>query len=85
MVESNEQGKMARRYFINCEKAIRQTAFGLMNQFNKAVLEFDKFAEIASNAGRTLNIVGKQYKPQALEKIDKLKSKIQPMLPLEER
>ncbi len=85
MVESNQQGKMARRYFINCEKSLRQAAFGLMNQFNKAVLEFDKFAEIASNAGRTLSVVGKQYKPQALERIEELKNKIQPMLPLEDR
>lgn len=54
-----------------------------MNQFNKVVLEFDKFAEIASHAGRTLNLVGKQYKPQALEKLEELKSKIQPMLPLD--
>ena len=85
MVESNDQGRMARRYFINCEKALRQTAFNLMNQFNKAALEFDKFAEIASNAGRTLNLVGKQYKPQALERLEELKQKIQPMLPLEEK
>lgn len=85
MVENNDQGRMARRYFINCEKTLRQAAFGLMNQFNKAVLEFDKFAEIASNAGRTLSVVGKQYKPQALERIEELKHKIQPMLPLEDR
>ena len=85
MVESNNQGKMARRYFINCEKTLRQTAFGLINQFNKAALELDKFTEIASNAGRTLSLVGKQYKPQALERLEELKSKIQPMLPLEDR
>lgn len=85
MVENNDQGRMARRYFINCEKALRQTAFSLINQFNKAALEFDKFTEIASNAGRTLSLVGKQYKPQALERLEELKSKIQPMLPLEDR
>ena len=85
MVESNDQGKMARRYFINCEKTLRQTAFGLINQFNKAALELDKFTEIASNAGRTLSLVGKQYKPQALERLEELKSKIQPMLLLEDR
>lgn len=83
MVESNAQGKMARRYFINCEKTLRQTAFSLMSQFNKASIEFDKFTEIASNAGRTLNLVGKQYKPQALERLEGLRQKIQPMLPLE--
>ncbi|HDU8425264.1 TPA: antA/AntB antirepressor family protein [Acinetobacter baumannii] len=84
MVENNEQGRMARRYFINCEKALRQTAFGLMNQFNRAVLEFEKFTEIASNAGRTLCLVGKQYKPQALNKVEELKQKITPLLPFDE-
>ncbi|EJB8413040.1 antA/AntB antirepressor family protein [Acinetobacter baumannii] len=84
MVENNEQGRAARRYFINCEKALRQTAFGLMNQFNRAVLEFEKFTEIASNAGRTLCLVGKQYKPQALSKVEELKQKITPLLPFEE-
>lgn len=80
MVENNEQGRMARRYFINCEKVLRKTVFSLMNQFNKASLEFDKFCEIASNAGRTLSIVGKQYKPQSKQRLDDLKTKIQPML-----
>lgn len=84
MVENNEQGRIARRYFINCEKTLRQTTFGLMNQFNKAVLEFEKFTEIASNAGRTLCLVGKQYKPQALSKVEELKQKITPLLPFEE-
>lgn len=81
MVENNEQGRMARRYFINCEKVLRKTVFGLMNQFNKASLEFDKFCDIASHAGRTLNLVGKQYKPQAKQRVDDLKKQIQPMFP----
>lgn len=80
MVENNEQGRAARRYFINCEKALRKTVFGLMDQFNKASLEFDKFCEIASHAGRTLSLVGKQYKPQAKTKLDDLKTKVQPHL-----
>lgn len=81
MVENNEQGRAARRYFINCEKALRKTVFGLMDQFNKASLEFDKFCEIASHAGRTLSLVGKQYKPQAKLKLDDLKTRVQPHLP----
>lgn len=80
MVENNEQGRMARRYFINCEKILRKTVFGLMDQFNKASLEFDKFCEIASHAGRTLSLVGKQYKPQAKQKVEELKTKVQPHL-----
>lgn len=81
MVENNDQGRMARRYFINCEKALRKTVFSLMNQFNRATLEFDKFCDIASDAGRTLCLVGKQYKPQAKQRMDELKEKIQPILP----
>lgn len=80
MVENNEQGRTARRYFINCEKTLRKTVFGLMDQFNKASLEFDKFCEIASHAGRTLNLVGKQYKPRAKSRLDELKNKVQPHL-----
>ena len=83
MVESNDQGKMARRYFINCEKSLRQAAFSLMNQFNKAMLEVERFTDIASSAGRTLCLVGKQYKPQAVQKAEELKQKIQPLLPFE--
>lgn len=81
MVENNEQGRIARRYFINCEKVLRKTVFGLMDQFNKASLEFDKFCEIASNAGRTLAVVGKQYKPKSKQQLDLLKTQIQPHLP----
>ncbi len=81
MIENNEQGRVARRYFINCEKVLRQAVFGLMDQFNKASLEFDKFCDIASNAGRTLNLVGKQYKPIAKQRVDDLKKQIQPIFP----
>ena len=81
MVENNDQGRAARRYFINCEKALRKTVFGLMDQFNKASLEFDKFCEVASNAGRTLCLVGKQYKPQSKQQLDQLKVRMQPHLP----
>lgn len=80
MVENNEQGRAARRYFINCEKALRKTVFGLMDQFNKASLEFDKFCEIASHAGRTLSLVGKQYKPKAKQNLDCIRAKVQPHL-----
>lgn len=83
MVENNDQGRTARRYFINCEKSLRQAAFGLMNQFNKAMLEVERFTDIASSAGRTLCLVGKQYKPQAVQKAEELKQKIQPLLPFE--
>jgi anti-repressor protein len=83
MVENNEQGKKARRYFIQCERALHQANNGLMLQFNRALVEFEKFSELASNAGRTLSIVGKQFKPAARDQVDGLKKKIQPLLPLD--
>lgn len=82
MVENNEQGKKARRYFIKCEKVLMQVNNNLMMQFNRALLEFEKFSDLASQAGRTLNYVGKQLKPQSKNKLDALGQKIQPMLNL---
>ncbi|WP_445405036.1 hypothetical protein [Acinetobacter vivianii] len=80
MVENNEQGRIARRYFINCEKVLRQSTFNLIDQFNRAVLEFENLSDIASKAGRTLCLVGKQYKPKAKNKVEVLKQKMQPLL-----
>jgi anti-repressor protein len=80
---NGQKGKAKRIDYLltlNCEKTLRKTVFGLMDQFNKASLEFDKFCEIASHAGRTLSLVGKQYKPQAKSKLDELKNKVQPHL-----
>lgn len=81
MVENNAQGRTARRYFINCEKALRRVESNLMMQFNRALLELEKFSDMASQAGRTLNVIGKQVKPQARERVDALKQKLQPHLP----
>jgi anti-repressor protein len=80
MVENNEQGRIARRYFINCEKALRQSAFNLIDQFNKAALDFEILTDIASKAGRTLCLVGKQLKPKAKHKVEDLRQKMQPLL-----
>ena len=80
MVENNAQGKMARRYFIKCEKALLHANNNLMLQFNRALLEFEKFSDLASQAGRTLNLIGKQLKPQSKGKLDALSQKLQPML-----
>lgn len=83
MVENNEQGKKARRYFIQCERAILQANQSLWIQFSRMSIEVEKFCSLASDAGRTLNVVGKQYKPEALRKLNELKDKIQPELRLE--
>lgn len=54
-----------------------------MMQFNRALLEFEKYSDLASQAGRTLAIVGKQIKPQARDRADSLKKRLQPLLPLD--
>lgn len=81
MVENNAQGRMARRYFINCEKAMRQVESSLMLQFNRALVELEKFTDMASQAGRTLNVVGKQVKPACKKRVELIRSRLQPMLP----
>lgn len=80
MMENSERGRIARRYFIDFERNLRQSTFSLIYQFNSAVLDLEKLSEIASNAGRTLCLIGKQYKPRAKYKVDELKSKLQPLL-----
>ena len=50
----------------------------LYKEYVDALEQFEKFSELASQAGRTLNLVGKKLKPQALEKVESLKSQIQP-------
>ena len=50
MVENNEQGKQARRYFIRCERLILQANQSLLFQFNRAMLEFEKLKDMASDA-----------------------------------
>ena len=78
MLEKTESGHLVRMYFIEQEKIARNINNDLINQFNRALLEFDKFSDLASRAGRTLNFVGKKLKPQALERVEEIKKKIQP-------
>lgn len=78
MLEKTSNGHLIRMYFIEQEKIARNIQNGLLAEFNKAVIEFEKFSDLASQAGRTLNLVGKKLKPQALEKVESLKSQIQP-------
>lgn len=67
---------------------IRQTGmyqnYTLLDQYNKAVLEFEKLSDMASNAGRMLNLTGKQFKPKAKERVLELTIKLQPYLPFVE-
>lgn len=84
MVEKNAKGREIRRYFIQCEKQMSNQSVSLLEQYFKAEAEFEKLADMASNAGRTLNLVGKRFKPQAKQKVVELTLKIQPMLPFAE-
>ncbi len=43
MVERNEKGKQARRYFIDCEKQLHEQKYLLATTPNKALLETDKY------------------------------------------
>ncbi len=58
--------------------------YSLLDQYNKALLEFEKFSDMASNAGRMLNLTGKQFKPKAKERVLELTIKLQPYLPFVE-
>lgn len=81
MVENNEQGKKARRYFIQCERVIRGQHDSLIMQFHQALNDFKNLSDMASEAGKVLSVVGKQAKPQAKARVDLLASKLQPSLP----
>ncbi|WP_080948295.1 BRO family protein [Moraxella bovoculi] len=64
---------------------IRQTGmyhnYSLLAQYNNAILEFDKISDLASQAGRMLNLAGKQFKPKAKQKVIELAERVQPLLP----
>ena len=78
MLEKSEKGHLVRIYFIEQEKIARNVASQLQSQFNQAVLKFEELSDLASQAGRTLNLVGKKLKPDTLQNVEDLKSKIQP-------
>ncbi len=52
----------------------------LIAQFNKALLEFERASDIASQAGRNLALFGRKIKPLAAEKVAELERQIQPLL-----
>ena len=60
--------------FLNSEQ------LSLIAQFNKALLEFERASDIASQAGRTLSVFGRKIKPLAAEKVAALESQLQPQL-----
>lgn len=72
------------RTFDNLVQQQLTQNYSLIDQYNKAVLEFEKFSDMASNAGRMLNLTGKQFKPKAKERVLELTIKLQPYLPFVE-
>lgn len=85
MVENNEQGRVARRYFINCEKALNQASKSIQLEIGRAIQYFDQFNASLSNAARFLSVGGKQTKPRLLSDLEKLIQKAQPQLPFKEK
>lgn len=58
--------------------------YQLIAQFERACIEFEHLTQLASNAGRTLCVVGKRLKPNAQQKVLSLQNKIHPCLPFVE-
>lgn len=85
MVENNEQGRVARRYFINCEKALNQASKSIQLEIGRAIQYFEQFNASLSNAARFLSVGGKQTKPRLLSDLEKLIQKAQPQLPFNEK
>lgn len=84
MVENNDQGRSARRYFINCEKSLRQASQSIQLEIGKATQYFDQFNASLSSAARFLSVGGKQTKPKLLSDLETMIQKAQPQLPFEE-
>ena len=55
----------------------------LYKEYVDALEQFEKFSDLASQAGRTLNLVGKKLKPRALIKVNELEKSMQCNLFLE--
>lgn len=85
MVENNDQGRTARRYFINCEKTLRQASQSIQLEIGKAIQYFDQFNTSLSNAARFLSVGGKQTKPKLLSDLEKMIQKAQPQLPFDNK
>jgi phage anti-repressor protein len=84
LMEKTPQGHEIRKYFIEQEKVARNTMYGIQIEINKAMLQIEHVKDVLSNAGRTLCVMGKQVKPQLMQKLDDLIAKTQPRLPFDD-
>lgn len=49
----------------------------LYKEYVDALEQFEKFSELASQAGKTLNLAGKKLKPRALNRVNELEKSMQ--------
>lgn len=81
MIEKTEKGRECRRYFIECERQLRQTTNSLHYKLAEAELDVEHVSNLASFHGSGLRQVGKFDKPAAIARRDDLKRQLQPLLP----
>ena len=84
MVEKNDKGHEIRKYYIEQEELARSTLSGIQIKIGKLSLLADQWKETLSNAGRILNVGGKQVRPQILKELDELIDQAQPQLDLKD-
>ena len=84
MVEKNAKGREIRRYFIQMEKQVLQSAQSITAQITQTSLTLQHVEGNLSNAGRYLVTHGKKTKPQLKAKLAELLAKAQPFLPFVE-
>lgn len=84
MVEKNAKGREIRRYFIQMEKQVLQSAQSITAQITQTSLTLEHVDGNLSNAGRYLVTHGKKTKPQLKAKLAELLIKAQPFLPFVE-
>lgn len=81
MIENNEQGRKVRRYFIECEKQVLQSAQSLTTQITQTSIILQLVDGNLSQAGRYLATHGRYTKPKLKEKLEKLLAEAQLCLP----
>lgn len=84
MIENNEQGRKVRRYFIQMEKQVLQSAQSITAQITQTSITLQHYDNNLSRAGWYLATHGKQTKPQLKAKLAELLQKAQPFLPFVE-
>lgn len=69
--------------FDDMQNALMNQEISVIARYQKTLLEYENACDKASMAGRMLNILGKQVKPQIKAMLDSLQNELQPCLPIE--